>query len=189
MSSQGYRRGSDNATGLGLTFENFTLDHSESVNREPPECLRNDQLQSRTFSVRKPDDHKSHRQTCVIAEACAQFLRYPNRVVVHVSVRSSLKCSIDFFDILDIAITRTAVNLYALDTLSKRRNTHLYETSMRSQRPRPRTGIHSSQETQRVTPYCMSVPFSDQSQSYTKPLIGCRHIVSRQESKCARRER
>jgi hypothetical protein len=111
---------SNNATELGLTFENFTLAHCESINRKPPECFGDDQLRRRAFSVRKLNDHKSHCRTCVIPEACAQFLRYPNRVVVHVSVRSSRKCSKPLVDILDIAITGTAVNMYTPGTLFQR---------------------------------------------------------------------
>lgn len=71
----------------------------------------------------------------------------------------------------------------------KGKNTHLYETSRRSQHLHQRTGIRSSGESQQVTPYCTSAPFSDHSQSYREPLIGSTHTVARQESKYAQRGR
>lgn len=122
MSSQGGCYTSKNQTRFGPTFEDFTLAHCEGVNREPPECLWNDQLYGGWLLVSGNLAIANYCWTCVIPEDCAQFLRYPNRVVVHVSVRSSRKCSKLFVDILDIAIAGTAVNMYASDTLAQREN-------------------------------------------------------------------
>ena len=56
------------------------------------------------FRCQKLDTRYHHFLTCDIADACAQCLRYPNRVVAHISVKSSRKSCICLVDILDTAI-------------------------------------------------------------------------------------